>query len=157
MATLTATRAASTFAPFTAIGSGIQCVAWGVYSLAADPAPADIVQMCRLPKGATVIGGFVQAADIDTDASETLDFDVGWEANGDENADPDGFGNFGVQTGDASVHLPVAGVYMPFVNIIQSAGFKTFNAETVISVTIVDDAATFTAGVIKVVVWYVTP
>lgn len=156
MATLTADRAASTFPVASAsVPTGVLQVAWGVYSVAADPSPADIIQMCRVPAGATVIGGFVQAGDIDTDATETLDFDVGWEATADEVADPDGFGNFGVQTGDASVHLPVAGIYMPFANIIQSAGYKTFTKEAIISVTVVDDAATFTAGVIKVVVFFV--
>lgn len=156
MATLTGPNAVSTApVPGKPIPAGTQGVAWGYYPLAADPAPADIVQLCRVPAGATVIGGFVQAADIDTDATETLDFDVGWEANATEVADPDGFGNFGVQTGDASVHLPVAGVYMPLANVIQSPGYKTFAAETIISVTVVDDAATFTAGAIKVVVWFV--
>lgn len=154
MATLTAARAASKF-PVGGAGPtyGLQ-VAWGVYALAADPSPADIIEECKLPAGATVIGGFVQAGDIDTDSSETLDFDVGWAANGTDDADPDGFGNFGVQTGDASVHLPVAGIWMPFANIIQDPGYKTFAAETKVIVTVVDDAATFTAGPIKVVVFY---
>ncbi len=154
MATLTGSRAASTYPVGSAGQANVQHVAWGLYALTADPSPADIIRLCKVPAGATVIGGFVQAADIDTDATETLDFDVGWEANATEVADPDGFGNFGVQTGDASVHLPVAGVYLPLVNVIQNAGFKTFDAETTISVTVVDDAATFTAGSIKVVVWY---
>lgn len=129
-------------------------VAWGVYSLTANPTATDIIEFCRVPAGATVIGGFVQAADLDTNLTEELDFDIGWAANGDEVADPDGFGNFGVQTGDASVHLPVAGIYMPLANVIQSPGFKTFNAETVITGVINVDAATFAAGAIKVVVFY---
>lgn len=156
MTTLTAASAYATApVPGDPIPGGTLGVAWGYYSLAADPAPADIFQMCRLPAGATVIAGFVQASDIDTDGSPTFDFDVGWEANAAEVADPDGFGNFGVQAGTASVHLPVAGVWMPFAGVIQSAGFKTFTVETIISVTIVDDAATFAAGPVKVLVWYV--
>ena len=155
MATLTGTRAAATFPVGGPAAQGVQQVAWGVYTLAADPAPNDIIEFCRVPAGATVIGGFLQGIDIDTDATETFDIDIGWAANGTDVADPDGFGNFGVQTGDASVHLPVAGIYLPFANIIQSAGFKTFAAETVITGTIIDDAATGGTGLLKVVVWYV--
>jgi hypothetical protein len=129
-------------------------VAWGVYSLAANPTAADIIEFCRVPAGATVIGGYVQAADLDTNATEELDIDIGWAANGVDNADTDGFGNFGVLTGDASVHLPVAGIYVPFANVIQSPGFKTFGAETTVIGTVNVDAATGGTGAIKVVVFY---
>jgi hypothetical protein len=155
MTTYTSVRARSTFPVGGAGQANVLHVAWGFYDVTVEPAPSDIIELCRLPKGATVIGGFVQASDIDTDASETLDFDVGWAANGVDNADDDGFGNFGVQTGDASVHLPVAGLWMPFANIIQNPGYKTFSAETKIVANIIDDPATFTAGAIKVVVFYV--
>jgi len=155
MATFTGTRAISTFPVSSAANQGVLQVAWGIYNIATNPTAADIIEFCRVPAGATVIGGFVQAVDIDTNATETFDMDVGWAAYGAEVADPDGFGNFGVQTGDASVHLPVAGIYLPFANIIQSAGFKTFTAETVITGTVVATAATGGTGVIKVVVHYV--
>lgn len=154
MATLTAARAASTFPVGGAGQANLLHVAWGVYTLAADPAPDDVIEFCKVPAGATVIGGFLQGVDIDTDASETFDIDIGWAANGTDAADTDGFGNFGVQTGDASVHLPVAGIYLPFANIIQSAGFKTFAAETKIIGTVIDDAATGGTGLLKVVVYY---
>lgn len=154
MATLTAARAASTFPVGGAGQANLMHVAWGVYSLAANPTAADIIEFCKVPAGATVFGGFVQASDIDTNATEELDFDIGWAANGTDNADPDGFGNFGVQTGDASVHLPVAGIFMPLANVIQDTGYKTFAAETKITGVINVDAATFTAGVIKVAVFY---
>ena len=85
MATLTSTSAARTApVPGKSVPAGVQGVAWGYYPLTADPVPADIIQLCRLPAGATVIGGFVQAEDVDTNASETFDFDVGWEANATE-------------------------------------------------------------------------
>ncbi len=154
MATLTAARAASTFPVGGPGQANLLHVAWGLYSLTANPTAADIIEFCKVPAGATVIGGFVQASDIDTNATEELDFDIGWAANGTDAVDVDGFGNFGVQTGDASVHMPVAGIFMPFVNIIQDAGFKTFAAPTTITGVINVDAATFTAGVIKVVVYY---
>jgi len=154
MATLTADRAASTFPTGGGGPAGVMHVAWGVYSLAANPTAADIIEFCRVPAGATVIGGYVQAADLDTNATEELDIDIGWAANGVDNADTDGFGNFGVLTGDASVHLPVAGIYVPFANVIQSPGFKTFGAETTVIGTVNVDAATGGTGAIKVVVFY---
>lgn len=155
MTTFTAARAASTYPVGGAGPANLLHVAWGVYDIATNPVAADIYEFCKLPAGAIVIGGFVQAVDLDTNATETLDFDVGWAANAAEAADPDGFGNFGVQTGDASVHLPVAGIYLPFAGIIQSAGFKTFTAETKIIGTAIAAAATGGTGMIKVVVHYV--
>jgi hypothetical protein len=154
MATLTADRAARSFPTGGPAAAGILQVAWGVYNLAANPTAADIIEFCRVPAGATVIGGYVQAADLDTNATEELDIDIGWAANGVDNADTDGFGNLGVLTGDASVHLPVAGIYVPFANVIQSPGFKTFGAETTIIGTVNVDAATGGTGAIKVVVFY---
>lgn len=157
MATLTAAKAATTApVPGLPIPNGVLGVAWGVYSVASAPSAADILDICKLPAGATVIGGFVQAADLDTNATETLDIDVGWRANGTESADPDGFGNFGVLTGDAVAEFrPVAGIYLPFVNLIQSPGYQTFSAETMVTVTFTGAPATLTAGYIKVVVFYV--
>jgi hypothetical protein len=153
MATLTADRAASTFPTGGPAAAGVLQVAWGVYSLTANPTAADVIEFCRVPKGATVIGGFVQAADLDT-GTEELNIDIGWAANGTDTADPDGFGNFDVLTGDVSVHLPVAGIYLPLANVIQSPGFKTFAAETTITGVVNVDSATFAAGAIKVVVFY---
>lgn len=61
----------------------------------------------------------------------------------------------GAQTGDASVHLPVAGIWLPFAGIIQSAGYKTFAAETTLIGTVNVDAATGGTGISKLVAWYV--
>jgi hypothetical protein len=155
MATVTATRAASGF-PISGlpIPNGVLGVAWGVYTHASNLAAATVIQYCRVPAGATVIGGFFQAADLDT-GTEELDIDIGWEATATEVADPDGFGNLGVLTGDASVHLPVAGIWIPFAGVIQSAGFKTFAAEASLAATINVDAATGGTGVSKLVAYYV--
>ena len=157
MATLTAARAASTF-PVASISSqqGVLQVAYGIYNVASAPSAADILNICKLPAGATVIGGYVQAADLDTNATETLDIDCGWASNGTDAADPDGFGNFGVLSGDAVAEFrPVAGIYLPFTNVIQDSGVKTFAAETTVTITFTGAPATLTAGVIKVVVFFV--
>lgn len=157
MATLTGPKAAATApVPGLPIPTGVLGVAWGYYNVATAPTAADILDICKLPAGATVIGGFIQAADLDTNATETLDIDVGWRANGTDAADPDGFGNFGVLTGDAVAEFrPVAGIFLPFTNVIQDSGYKTFAAETTVTVTFTGTTATLTAGYIKVICFYV--
>ena len=156
MATLVAANAASGAPVAGASAKGVLQVAYGVYDLTTAPSTADIINMCKVPAGATVIGGYVQAADLDSNATETLDIDAGWASNGTDAADPDGFGNFGVLTGDAVAELrPVAGIYLPLANIIQNPGYKTFAAETTCTITITAAAATFAAGAIKLVVFYV--
>jgi len=155
MATVTGSRAASTF-PVASLSAptGVLQVAWGVYNHASNLAAATVIEYCKVPAGATVIGGFIQAVDLDT-GTEELDIDFGWAANGAEVADPDGFGNMDVITGDVSVHLPVAGIWLPFAGIIQSAGFKTFTAETTLIGTVNVDAATGGTGISKMVAYFV--
>lgn len=154
MATTTGVRAAAGFPAMTG-GAGRKLVAWGTQAWAAEQAAADIWIACRVPAGATVIGGHLLCTDMDTDGSETIDFDVGYAANGDVVADPDAFGNFGPTPGDVSVHLPVAGVYLPFAGALASGGPITFARDTDIILTFTDDAATFTAGRTTLVVDYV--
>lgn len=156
MATLTSAKAASTApTPGLPVPAGVPGIAWGYYTFATAPGAADIVDICKLPAGATVILGFLQGGDIDT-GTETLDIDVGWRGNGTDSADPDGFGNFGVLSGDAVAELkPVAGLWNPLTNIIQDSGFKTFAAETTVSVTITAAANAGGTGTIKVVLLYV--
>lgn len=156
MATLTGSKAAST-APVPSLSSmqGVLQVAWGTYTLAANPSQNDVIEFCKVPAGATVIGGWLQGADIDT-GTETFDIDIGWAANGTDTADTDGFGNFGVLTGDAVTELkPVAGIYVPFANVIQDSGYKTFAAETKIIGTVNAAANAGGTGLLKVVVLFV--
>lgn len=151
--TLTATRAASTF-PVAGHGfAGTLKAAWGTYDIAANVEDGDIFEMCRVPAGATVIGGYLMGEDLDT-GIEAIDLDIGWAANGDEVADPDGFGNLGVITGDTSVHLPVAGIYIPLQGVLAADGPKTFNAETLIQIEANAAAATGGTGRITLVVHY---
>lgn len=155
MATFTGPNAAATYpCPSLPVPRGAQGVSWGYYNHTANLAAASIVEYCKVPKGATIIGGFWQAADLDT-GTEELDVTIGWAANGVDDADPDGFGALGVTTGDVSVHMPVAGVWIPFINIIQSAGFKTFAAETKLTLTVATDAAMGGTGISKMVAWFV--
>jgi hypothetical protein len=164
MATTTATRAASTFPVFQPTGSGLVCAAYGTVSVGSDPTPNDVFEMCKVPAGAVVLGGHLYAADLDTDATETLDLDVGWKANGGsgtyDSADADGLGNFGVITGDAFAAgnvSNVTGVHYPLNGLLATGVLPAFTKETTITVTAIDDAATLTAGSMSVVVYYVVP
>ena len=164
MANFTATRGADTFPTFQPTGSGLVCAAYGTYAVAANPTIADIGQMCKLPAGAVVIGGHLYAADINTNATETLDIDVGWAANGGartyDAADSDGLGNFGVFTGDAFATgnvSNVVGVNYPLNGLLATGVLPSFTAETTIQVVFNAAAATFTAGSVSVVVFYIVP
>jgi hypothetical protein len=154
MATFTAARAASTFPVYKPSG-GQLAVAWGAIEVAANPVAADIYEMCRVPKGAVIIGGQIFSDDLDTNATETLDLDVGWLANGTDAADPDGVGNLGVFTTDTVAGVkPEAGYNYQLGGTLITTGPAGFAAETVIAVTTVATAATFAAGTLTVVVYY---
>lgn len=156
MATLTATRAASTFPVYSGTHGNLR-VAYGSYDLAANPTAADVLEICRLPAGAVALGGWLRAEDIDSNATETIEMDVGWLANGTDSADADGFLNSGALNGDAVTnYLPEGGVLIPLHGTLGN-GPVTFAAETVVTVTFVANAATFAAGTITVVVFYVIP
>lgn len=157
MATITGTRAAASFPAFKALGAGIVCAAYGSYDFSANPTIADIIELTKVPAGAVVIGGWYRLEDIDTNATETVDIDIGYAANGAVAADPDAFGNFGVQNGDAVTnYLPEGGTLLPLNGVLKD-GFVTFSRDTVITATIVAAAATFAAGTMSVVVLYVNP
>lgn len=160
MATLTATRAASTFPVYGGTHGNLR-VAYGTYEIAANPTAADIVQMVRLPAGAVVVGGWVFGDDLDT-GTEALDFDIGWAANGGsgtyDSADPDGFGNLGVVDGDTVSQLkPVAGIYYPLQGVLFADGPVTFTKETTIQLVFNVAAATGGTGTISITVLYVVP
>lgn len=80
----------------------------GVFTITTALAADDVVEMLKLPAGSTVVGGYLRATDIDT-GTEALDIDIGWAANGTESANPDGFGNLGVWTGDSNNDFELGG------------------------------------------------
>lgn len=155
--TTTATRAASGF-PVAGRGMAANVkVAYGTYEMAANVEVGDVYKMCKIPAGATIVGGFVYADDMDTDATETLEMDLGWAANGQEPADADGLGNFGVWVGDAFATPNIgaqAGIIIPFAGSFSAGDLPTFTAETMIQFDAVAVAATFAAGAVSVVVYY---
>lgn len=153
MATLTTARAAANFPVFKPTGSGYLSAAWGSYTLAVNPTAADIVQFCRLPKNAIVLGGWFRGQDVDT-GTGTLDIDIGWAANGVEAADPDGFGNFGAINGTAVAnYLPETGFIFPLHGVLAT-GPVSFTNETIIQGVVNVAANAGGTGVITVVVQY---
>jgi hypothetical protein len=151
MATSTATRANSRFPVYKALGAGTLCAAYGTYDVAANPSANDIVELCKVPAGAVILGGFLRMEDLDSNATETLDVDVG------TSADADAFGNFGVLNGDAVTNvLPEGGILLPLHGTLKD-GPVACSVETTIQLTFIAAAATFAAGTITLVVHYVNP
>ena len=153
-ATLAGTRSATTF-PIGGPGPAYSVqAAWGTITVDASSEDGDIWQLCRVPGGATVIGGWVSAGDGDT-GIEALDIDVGWAANGVDAADPDGLGNLGVWTGDVEhgASSEVGNILM-LGGVLSSVGPKTFTVETLIQAETNTAAATGVAMEMTVVVLY---
>lgn len=160
--TLTATQAAASVNPRRSGGSGVVHCAYGTYEIAANVEDGDIFEMCKIPAGARVIGGWVYADDIDTDGSETLDMDIGWAANGGsgtfDTADPDGFGNLGVWVGDPFANgstSATTGNVFPLSGVLADGDCPKFTMDTTIQLEANAVAATFTAGAASVVVLYI--
>ena len=154
--TLTATQAEPEYPVYGAGYGGTVKFAYGVYEIAANVEDGDIFEMCKVPAGAIVIDGFVRADDLDT-GTEALDMDVGWAANGVESADPDGFGNLGVWSGDAVTDIkPEAQIYYPFNGVLKD-GPQTFSAETTIQVEANVAANAGGTGTLFVGVYYLVP
>lgn len=150
MATLTGSRAAANFPVSAYAGAGVLQVAYGSYTLAANPTAADVIAFCKVPAGAVVIGGHFRGEDIDT-GTEALDIDIGWAA------DTDGFGNFGVLTGDATTDVkPEVSILYPLNGTLKS-GPVTFTSETTIIGTVNVAANAGGTGVLWVSVFYVVP
>ena len=156
MATVfTAGRGASTFPVAGGAPAGVVHAMIGNIADAANPTAADTYVMGTLPKHAVVIGGRVWADVLDTNATETLDMDLGWQANGTDVLDADGFGDLGLWKGDLiATFKPVVMVDLLIQNAFI-AGPRYFAAETVIQFTCVATAATFAAGSMSVRLDYI--
>lgn len=162
MATFTSSRAGATFPAVKLPFSGVVHAAYGTIEVTANPVAADVYELCRLPAGARIVGGTYYADDLDTNATETLEMNLGWAANGGsgtfDSLDADGLGDFGVQNGDAFATgnvSPTVGCVYPISGVLADGDLPYFTKETVIQATCVATAATFTAGAISCVIFYV--
>jgi hypothetical protein len=151
--TLTADRAAASFPVAQGHTEGALHVAWGTYAVAATVEDGDIFEMCKVPAGATIVGGYVACSDMDT-GTEVLDLMAGWAANGTDIADPNGLMLAHVFTGDISVHLDVASSIVFFGGVLTGAGPKTLLAETTLQIEANTPSNVFAAGQLTMVVYY---
>ncbi|MBT11841.1 MAG: hypothetical protein CMI02_07390 [Oceanospirillaceae bacterium] len=161
--TLTADRALADQPVFKPQGSGALAAAYGTYEIGANVEDGDIFEMCRVPAGAVLLGGWFYGDDLDT-GTETLDMDIGWAANGGsgtyDSADPDGLGNLGVLTGDAFAAgnvSPVAGLMYPLSGKFATGELPSFTKETVIQIEANAAANAGGTGTVSLVVFYVAP
>ena len=151
--TLTGSRAKTTV-PKGGTGPGSTMkVAYGEVTVDASTEDGDIFEVCWVPAGATVVGGYITSGDGDT-GIEALDLDIGWAANGVDAADPDGLGNLGTWTGDASKTAPT-GNFFNLCGVLQTTGPKTFTVDTKIQLETNTAAATGVAMNVTVVVFYI--
>jgi len=155
--TTTGARAATAFpVPGPAGFSGVLRAAIGSHTFATgDDEDGDIFQVCKIPAGATVVGGYIQGKDLDTGV-EALDIDIGWASNGTEAADPDGFGNLGLLSGDAVLDSrPEVGLYYALGGVLFTTGPQKFTDTTTIQFEVNTAAGTLGGGKLTAVLYYV--
>lgn len=140
MATTTNSTAAAGVAVFEGQSYAVVCVP-ATLTVATNPTGADVVQMVKLPKGAIVIDVMAVASDMDTSGSPTLTFSVGY---GD---DTDYFIS-------VSTVAQAGGVVRP---TLATARPLTLTGEDTIDILWGTTAATFAAGTIDLMVYYVNP
>lgn len=157
MATVSTDQASAT-KPVSGHGfAGTKKQAYGVYTVSASLAATTIIRMCRVPKGAVVMGGILRGSGVEV-TSNTLDIDVGYESNGTDTADPDAFGNFGTLFATVIAGTkPEQGYSYPLAGVLLTGGPKTLAEETIIGLTVNASATTFTSGVLSLVVDYIVP
>lgn len=125
MATLSASRAGTTFPVNGGGGDGKLHFAYGVYEVASAMSKSDIVEFCKIPPKAVVLKGFLWGDDLDTGV-ETFDFDIGYTGS------TAAFLNSAVITGDVVADVrPVASIYYPF-NMKDGPVTPSATAETTV-------------------------
>lgn len=150
--TFVGSRATAGVAVYQGLGSGNVCVAYGSCAISEAVEVGDIWQLCKLPKGAVVVGGYMALDDVDSGA-ETLDIDLGYPTNGVDTADPDAYVNSAVLTGDALTDLTLTGAAN--LRLITRLSFTALGAETTVQAVANAVAAAGGTGTISCVIYYV--
>ena len=130
---------------------------YGTYHFtSAGPAAADSVVMCRLPKGAVILGGRFRGGLMESSTSgASLDMDIGI-ISGD--TDTDAFGNLGVVVGAAKTGIQVeSGYNYPFGGVLFSGGPLTLTKESEIGLTVVASATNYQSAWLSLEVDYILP
>jgi hypothetical protein len=113
------------------------------YALSADLSSGDIIRLCRIPAGATVIN-----VKLIFPALSAGTLNVGFGSSADA-----------VETGSSTafisgVNVTSAGVYDVFTSNSTAAGLKTFSSQVTVQAAVAVDT-TATSGTVKVEVYYV--
>jgi hypothetical protein len=149
---------ASANAPASGHGfAGSKKTAYGKYAYTtAGPLGGDTIVMCRLPKGAVILGGRFRGRLMEsTTSSATLDIDIGITSG---DTDTDAFGNLGVLSGAAKTGIQVGtGYNYAFGGVLLSDGPLTLTKESEIGLTVVTSSFGFVSSVLSLEVDYVLP
>lgn len=140
MATLKTSAVADTVPPLSHGFAGTVKAAHASYSLSAALALNDVIQMVKVPKGATVLDVELITTDLDTGGSPAIALHVGYGGDADYFIASSTVGQAGgVARASASTAKPLA-----------------FTAEDTIDVTVATGPATgATSGTVSLVVYYV--
>ena len=157
MATSTATRAAATF-PVQPVRRPVLCAAWGTSKARPIPSRLDVYEMCRIPKGAVVVGGWTwPTTSTPTPPKRSISTSAG-SPTAPMAADPDGFGNLGVMGTDTVAGIkPEAGYNFPFGGKADHRRTEGLSARNRRHRHVRGDGGDFAAGTLSVVVNYVVP
>lgn len=151
--------------------SGDLKVAFGYYVFDTTAVEdGDIRKLNILPANILVVGGYFITDNIDSNATETLDIDVGWAANGGgsavytdtrsgvsftnagASADADGFAKGGVLTADAVAGLVADGFAIrPYTILVP----KYFSHRTQVQAEVNAAAATMGGGTLTAYTYYI--
>lgn len=140
MATLTADRADTGVQPYGGSTNEF-CVAYGSYTFSSNPATNDVVELCKLPAGAVLVGGKAFCEVIDTDGTPTAAFELGTSDDTDKYLTS--------QTLDAEVDKDLT-------TTLLAAGPMTESTAVTVEAKMTT-AATFQAGSMTVAIYYVMP
>lgn len=140
MATTTNSTAAAGVGVYEGEGYELVCIP-ATLTLAANVTAADVYQMVKVPKGAIVVDVMAVASDMDTNGTPTMTFSVGY--------------------GDDINYFISASTVAQSGGIVRSnlatGRPLTFPAEDTIDISFDAVAATFAAGTIDLMVYYVNP
>jgi hypothetical protein len=130
--------------PAVVSGGALTCL-FGSVTLTAAQSANDTVNLFTMPKGFTPLFGFLLGDDIDT-GTEAYDIDIGTAA------DPDAFGNLGVQTGDAVTGIkPETCIWMPLAGTLCTAAPVRLTADTDCILTVIAAANAGGTGTLNVI------
>ena len=145
MATVTSDQAAASFPVYRAMQRRAAYVEYGTYTIASALSKSDIIEFCKVD-ACLIIDGFLASPELDTDATPTMELDVGIAG------DTDALLDSGVLTGEAvSDVLPTHAT-----NKLTRLGFNglyingplTVSSETTLIGTVTAVAATGGTGLV---------